>query len=90
MSECLTPIGDPPDRSARWCPRHQQWTHQRTRRCLCGAALVRQARVDRSRPGELRPGIVAEFHDPRDRYDPSRLIASLRAHLLGTYEATTP
>jgi len=78
----LTPIGEPPSRSARWCPRCQVWKpHCGNRRCACGTAVVRPARVERSRPGELRPGVVGEFADPRDRYDPSRELAELRARL---------
>jgi hypothetical protein len=65
----LTPIGDPPSRHARWCPACQLWLeHTRSRRCVCGAAVVRQPYRARVRPqaGELRPGIVGEFEDPRD------------------------
>jgi hypothetical protein len=43
-------------------------------------------KAEKPRRGELRPGIVAEFEDQRDRYDPSHLIANLRARLLGNYE----
>jgi len=65
----LQPMGDPPDRSARWCPSCGLWiTNLRgRRRCgLCHTAVVRPPFRSRPRPGELRPGIVAEFDDPRD------------------------
>lgn len=81
----LTPIGDPPNVSARWCPQCCHWIERRQmrgrRRCLCGAAVIRQTRSEKPRPGELRPGIIAEFSDPRDRYDPSRELAELRERL---------
>lgn len=78
----LTPIGTPPSRFARWCPRCCAWLeHTGARRCLCGTALVRQGKAEKPRPGELRPGIVGEFADMRDRYDPSRELAELRARL---------
>jgi hypothetical protein len=66
----LTPDGEPPTRSHRWCPSCRMWvTHLNgSRRCWCGAAVVRQGFRSRHRePGELRPGVVAEFTDPRDR-----------------------
>lgn len=66
----LTPDGHPPCPSARWCPSCCRWMLRAEirgrRRCRCGAAVVRQTRGERSLPGELRPGIVAEFADPRD------------------------
>jgi hypothetical protein len=79
----LTPDGNPPSRFARWCPACRSWyTHTGSRRCgVCGTALVRQAKIEKPKPGELRPGIVAEFADPRDRYDPARELATLRARL---------
>jgi len=42
---------------------------------------VRPAFKTKAKPGELRPGIVAEFDDPRDRCDPARELAALRARL---------
>jgi hypothetical protein len=36
---------------------------------------------DRAQPGELRPGVIAEFDDPRDRYDASDVLARLRKDL---------
>jgi hypothetical protein len=85
MSESLTPISDPPDRSARWCPACGIWiTNLRgRRRCrLCHTAVVRpMVHPLRPRPFELRPGVIAEFADPRDRYDPTRELAALRARL---------
>lgn len=80
----LTPIGEPPSRSARWCPRCQCWypyAGGRRRCAVCAAAFVRPTKVEEPRPGELRPGVVAEFADIRDRYDPSRELAELRARL---------
>ncbi len=66
----LTPDGNPPDKSARWCPVCCQWIDRQEirgrRRCPCGAAVVRQTRGERSLPGELRPGVLPEFIDPRD------------------------
>jgi len=67
----LTPEGDPPTRTARWCPSCRMWVEYLSgrRRCFCGAAVLRPAYRSR-RPrerGELRPGVVAEFEDPRDR-----------------------
>lgn len=66
----LTPDSEPPTRSARWCPSCCRWmTELRGRlRCVCGAAVVRPGYQSRHRePGELRPGVVAEFADPRDQ-----------------------
>jgi hypothetical protein len=85
----LNPVGEPPSYSARWCPSCQRWFDRSAgfgrigRRCpLCFTALVRQIRdTYRPRPGELRPGVVAEFADPRDKYDPARALAELRARL---------
>jgi hypothetical protein len=80
----LTPDSDPPTRHARWCPACREWvTHCRGRlRCWCGTAVVRPAWQPRHRePGVLRPGVVAEFADPRDRYDPKRELEELRARL---------
>lgn len=75
--ESLTPVGDPPDHSARWCPSCCAWIDRRIlrgrRRCFCGAAVVRQTRGGRSIPGELRPGIAAMFADPRDDADTESL-----------------
>ena len=64
----LLPDGLPPTRWARWCPRCCVWKSTcGSRRCLeCGCAVVRPARYERRRAGELRPGVVAEFEDPRD------------------------
>jgi hypothetical protein len=52
---------------------------------------------DRPRAGELRPGVIAEFDDPRDRYDASGVLATLRKDLQtsvgprgGATRATTP
>lgn len=82
----LTPVGEPPSRSARWCPRCQVWDTQARgrRRCvLCGAALIRpMVRERKPKPWELRPGVVAEFSDPRDRHEPgARALAEMRARL---------
>jgi hypothetical protein len=67
----LTPASEPPNRSARWCPGCEAWIDRTElrgrRRCACGAAVVRQTRGDRSLPGELRPGVVAMWADPRER-----------------------
>jgi hypothetical protein len=66
----LTPEGEPPTVWARWCPSCRLWvTHiNGRRRCWCGAAVVRLGYRPRHRePGELRPGVVAEFDDPRDQ-----------------------
>jgi len=80
--EQLTPDSDPPTRGSRWCPRCRLWYELRgRRRCGCGAALVRQPFRTTPKAGELRPGVVAEFADPRDRYDPQRELAELRARL---------
>jgi len=83
MVEQLTPDSDPPSRFSRWCPRCRLWyEHLRRRRCGCGAALVRPMKSPpKPKPGELRPGIIAEFDDPRDRYDPRRELAAIRARL---------
>jgi hypothetical protein len=66
----LTPEGKPPNGSARWCPDCCRWIDRielrGRRRCVCGAAVVRQTRGERSLTNELRPGVVAEFEDPRD------------------------
>lgn len=67
----LIPHSDPPSRFARWCPACLVWLEpiQRRgrRRCgMCGSAVVRQGFQSKPRPGELRPGIIAEFNDPRD------------------------
>ncbi len=69
MELSLSPIGVPPTSSARWCPRCREWkTHTGARRChVCGAAVVRQTRIPKALPNELRPGVDAEFLDPRDR-----------------------
>lgn len=93
----LNPIGEPSSPGDRWCPSCQgwfaSWQHQGRRRCeCCGTALVRPMKADpptRPRPFELRPGVIAEFADPRDRYDPSRELAELRASdsRYGWYEA---
>lgn len=89
----LNPIGEPPSRGARWCPSCQGWLdsreHRGRRRCdRCYTALVRPMKIPpKPKAGELRPGTIAEFADPRDRYDPSPLIASLRTRLLGKYAA---
>lgn len=79
----LTPEGTPPSRFARWCPSCRCWLeHTGCRRCFyCGAAVVRQPKIVKLKAGELRPGVVAEFADPRDRYDPTRELAALRARL---------
>lgn len=78
----LVPIGDPPSRRARWCPSCAVWIETRRRRCHCGTAVVRPPfRSKKPRAGELRPGIVAEFADPRDDYDPTPVLAALRARL---------
>jgi hypothetical protein len=80
----LTPVGDAPDRSARWCPSCTVWITglRGRRRCgLCGTAVVRQPFQYKLKSGELRPGIVAEFADPRDRYNPARELADARARL---------
>lgn len=85
----LNPIGEPPSRGARWCPRCrgwlESWQHQGRRRCeSCGTALVRpMVRQPTPKPGELRPGIVAEFLDPRDREAQvgARTLAALKARL---------
>lgn len=82
--EILTPIGDPPTRSARWCPKCHCWVVFQfgRRRCqACGTAVVRPVKAEKPKLGELRPGIIAEFADPRDRYDPTRELAELRARL---------
>lgn len=87
----LTPDGIPPTRFARWCPGCCCWyTHTgRTRCTVCRAALVRQrSRPDRPMAGELRPGVVAEFADVRDRYDPARELAELRARLTARIQET--
>jgi hypothetical protein len=83
--EQLAPDGDPPSRGSRWCPRCRCWyEHLRRRRCGCGAALVRpMARQPKPRPGELRPGVVAEFNDPRDHDEAKRTLTELRARLAG-------
>jgi hypothetical protein len=47
--------------------------------------MVRQPKP---KPGELRPGIVEEFSDPRDRYDPARELADLRERLLHKFNRT--
>lgn len=68
--DSLTPEGEPPTRGARWCPSCRMWVTQLNGRlrCFCGAAVVRPGYRPRHRePGELRPGVVAEFEDPRDR-----------------------
>jgi hypothetical protein len=81
----LTPDGEPPSRGARWCPSCHVWIESAElrgrRRCWCGTAVVRPAFVSKLKAGELRPGIVAEFADPRDRYDPTRVLTELRARL---------
>jgi hypothetical protein len=79
----LNPVGEPPTRFARWCPYCQQWkTHTGARRCVdCGTAVIRQTKVEKPKPGELRPGVIAEFDDPRDRYDATDTLADLRARL---------
>ena len=70
MELTLTPIGLPPNRSARWCPSCCAWIERGVlrgrRRCGCGAAVVRQGLRTKAQPNELRPGVVAEFTDPRD------------------------
>lgn len=88
----LNPVGEPPSRSARWCPACQRWIVFQfgRRRCAsCGTAVVRPAKAEQPRPGELRPGVVAEFADPRDRYDPSRELAELRARLTARRDGET-
>jgi hypothetical protein len=85
--EQLTPDSDPPSRSARWCPACRGWLlTQGRRRCpTCHTAVVRPMKIPpKPKPGELRPGIIAEFADPRDRYDPARELAKLRAQLTAT------
>lgn len=82
----LTPIGEPPTRTARWCPRCQAWVegHGRRRCATCAAALIRprvRHAATRSTRDELRPGVYAEFDDPRDRYDPRAVLATLREKL---------
>jgi hypothetical protein len=65
----LTPDGEPPGRGSRWCPRCQAWIEYAfgRRRCAsCGTALIRPMRPRTPKPGELRPGVIAEFDDPRD------------------------
>jgi hypothetical protein len=67
-ADSLTPVGEPPDRSARWCPSCRAWRARGVlrgrRRCLCGAAVVRQTRpAFHTAPGELRPGVVPEWTD---------------------------
>jgi hypothetical protein len=58
------------------------------RRCVCGAAVVRQTRHERPVPGELRPGVIAEFDDPRDRFDPTDTLAELRERLRRKFNET--
>jgi hypothetical protein len=82
----LTPSTDPPSRSARWCPSCCVWwlaIHARgRRRCpVCRAALVRQMPMPKPRPGELRPGIIAQFNDPRDHDVAAATLATVRAQL---------
>lgn len=80
----LNPEGEPPSRSARWCPSCRVWIVFQCgrRRCAaCGTAVVRPAKPEKLKPGELRPGIIAEFDDPRDRYDPRGELAAMRARL---------
>lgn len=82
----LNPIGEPPSRFARWCPSCRAWfTHTGVRRCaVCQTALVRQTKPETiapPKPWELRPGVVAEFTDRRDAFDPARELAELRARL---------
>lgn len=71
VKEHLTPVGDPPERHARWCPRcvrwilHTEFRAHRWQLCpICCCALVRQARHERSVPGEIRPGVKPEWDDP--------------------------
>jgi hypothetical protein len=86
----LNPIGQPPSRGARWCPACQRW-FERLAGCrtlgsrgpICAYALVRPTKCDAPKPNELRPGVVAEFDDPRDRFDPSAVLARTRARLAG-------
>jgi hypothetical protein len=80
----LTPTGPPPEsRGWGWCPRHAEWVcTSGSRLCnYCRTPLVRLPRPVQPRPGELRPGVVAEFADTRDRFDPTRALAELRARL---------
>lgn len=82
----LTPLGEPPYRGSRWCPSCCCWWHRHSkrprRRCvICHTALVRSMPLRTPREGELRPGIVAEFRDPRDVYDATGELAALRARL---------
>lgn len=81
--EQLTPDGDPPSRGARWCPSCREWRTELRgrRRCLCGTAVVRQPFQSKPKAGELRPGVVAEFADPRDSDDPIWELEALRARL---------
>ncbi len=86
----LTPIGEPPSRGARWCPSCRCWYGfiGGRRRCgFCGTAVVRPTKPERSVPGELRPGVVAEFDDPRDLDDPDPL-AELRGRLRRKFNET--
>ena len=85
----LTPIGEPPFRGSRWCPMCRRWIDAcGVRRCPdCHTAVVRppylglRELVVKPKPGELRPGIIAQFDDPRDRYDPTRALAEMRTRL---------
>jgi hypothetical protein len=83
----LTPPTDPPTRSARWCPSCCAWwlavQARGRRRCpVCRAALVRQMPMPTPRPGELRPGIIAQFNDPRDHVTlGTATLAQIRAQL---------
>ncbi len=80
----LTPLTAPPSRGARWCPSCCAWwlavDARGRRRCpVCRAALVREMPTPKPRPGELRPGIIAEFNDPRDHTFGTATLAQLRA-----------
>ncbi len=82
----LIPHSDPPSRCARWCPSCLVWLENEAirgrRRCgTCGSAVVRQGYKSTPRPGELRPGIIAEFNDPRDQTVGTATLAQLRAQL---------
>ena len=80
----LTPVGAPPSRGDRWCPRCTTWIAARgRRRCpTCLAALVRAAPAPpKLRPGELRPGVIEQFRDPRDWPAPD--FRALRRRLKG-------
>jgi hypothetical protein len=82
----LIPHSGPPSRFARWCPSCLVWLEPMVwrgrRRCpTCGSALVRPSLPVKPRPGELRPGIIAEFNDPRDATLGTTTLAKIRAQL---------